>query len=104
MKLFRPTGLHELQLVLSSDLVAWPPRLPGQPIFYPVLSAEYAEQIARDWNARSDTRAGYATTFDIEDAFASRFERHLVGSRAHEELWVPSEELEEFNRHIVGLI
>ncbi len=28
----------------------------------------------------------------------------MVGGREHEELWVPAEELDEFNRHIVGLI
>lgn len=28
----------------------------------------------------------------------------MVGNEIHEELWVPAEELEEFNNNIVGLI
>jgi hypothetical protein len=29
---------------------------------------------------------------------------HTVGSSVHRELWVPAEDLAEFNRHIVGPI
>jgi hypothetical protein len=32
---------------------AFPPRLPEQPIFYPVTNEEYAKQIAKDWNTKS---------------------------------------------------
>jgi len=102
MILFRPTGLRELELVLGSGLAAWPPRLPDQPIFYPVLNVDYAAQIARDWNTKSQLRAGYVTEFEVDDTHASRFPRKVVGSRQHEELWVPAEALQEFNRHIVG--
>lgn len=100
MELFRPTGLHELLLVLQRELLAWPPRLPEQPIFYPVLNLGYAMQIARDWNTRSDALVGYVTRFEIDDAYASRFERRVVGGRQHEELWVPADELDECNRHL----
>src|SRR4051794_12991615 len=101
MQLFRPTGLHELQLVLQRGLSGWPPRFPDQAIFYPVLNAAYAEQIARDWNTKSDNRAGYVTKFVVDDAYCSGFERRIVGGRQHEELWVPADQLEEFNRHII---
>ncbi|MBE0565217.1 MAG: hypothetical protein IH621_04605 [Krumholzibacteria bacterium] len=104
MELYRPTGMRELQLVLTSDLAAWPPRLPDQPIFYPVLNLYYATQIAQKWNTKSEERAGYVTAFVVEDEFASRYDRHVVGDRIHEELWVPASELEEFNRHIRGPI
>lgn len=87
-------------LVLQRDLVAWPPRLPEQPIFYPVLNRGYATQIARDWNTKADAQVGYVTRFEIDDAYASRFERKVVGARSHEELWVPADELDELNRHI----
>lgn len=46
----------------------------------------------------------YVTEFDVDDSYGSRFPRRVVGSRRHEELWVPSEELAEFNRHIEGPI
>jgi hypothetical protein len=104
MKLFRPTGLKELQLVLQRDLRAWPPRLPEQPIFYPVLNIGYAEQIARDWNTKSDSRVGYVTEFVVDDAYIAQFRREVVGSSRHEELWVPAEQLDEFNAHLVGPI
>jgi hypothetical protein len=48
--LWRPTGPEELALVEASGWRVWPPRLPDQPIFYPVLNQEYATMIARDWN------------------------------------------------------
>ena len=40
--LWRPTGPEELALVRASGWREWPPRLPGQPIFYPVLNEDYA--------------------------------------------------------------
>lgn len=104
MLLFRPTGLKELQLVYESGMRAWPPRLPEQPIFYPVLNFDYAAQIARDWNAKSPPFAGYVTEFPVEDAYISQFERQVVGARQHEELWIPAEQLAEMNRHIEGRI
>jgi hypothetical protein len=100
MIFYRPVGLDELRLVYESGLTAFPPRLPDQPIFYPVLNAEYAAQIARDWNTKSARAAGYVTRFEVDDAFADHHEVHQVGARQHTELWVPAEDLAEFNRHI----
>ncbi len=79
---------------------AFPPRLPEQPIFYPVTNFGYAEQIARDWNTREKDGVGYVTQFDIPDDYAADFERHVVGAREHEELWVPAECLPDFNSRI----
>ena len=105
MILYRPVGLKELVLIAESGFTAFPPRLPGQPIFYPVLNYEYAEQIARDWNATSVNYAGFVTKFDLEDGYTSRFDVHEVGKQGvHQEFWVPAEELAEFNLHIVGRI
>jgi hypothetical protein len=106
MILYRPTGPKELALVADSGWKEWPPRLPDQPIFYPVLTFDYAEKIARDWNStREDAGfSGYVTRFEIDDAFAARYDVELAGGEAHKELWVPAEELAEFNRHIAGKI
>ena len=105
MILYRPVGPKELELIAEAGYRKFPPRLPEQPIFYPVLNFEYAEQIARDWNAKSGNFAGFVTRFEVEDAYVSRFEVHTVGRRGlHEELWVPAEELEEFNAHVIGKI
>jgi hypothetical protein len=104
MLLYRPVGLNELRLIYQADLRAFPPRLPEQPIFYPVLNETYATKIARDWNTKSEARAGFVTRFSVDDAYGGRFERRVVGSREHEELWVPAEELAEFNGYLEGPI
>ena len=104
MILYRPVGPKELALIAASGYTAFPPRLPEQPIFYPVLNFDYAEQIARDWNAAAPPYAGFVTRFEVEQAYAEQFEVHTVGAKIHQELWVPAEELAEFNRHILGKI
>ncbi|MFI0845509.1 ADP-ribosylation/crystallin J1 [Mesorhizobium sp. IMUNJ 23232] len=102
--LFRPVGANELKLIEDSGWTAFPPRLPEQPIFYPVTNEAYAAQIARDWNTRFGSTEGFVTRFDVDAAYAAQFERKIVGGREHEELWVPAEELDAFNRHIIGQI
>ncbi|WP_067885259.1 hypothetical protein [Nocardia vaccinii] len=101
--LWRPTGPIELDLVRESGWRAWPPRLPGQPIFYPVLNEDYAIKIARDWNVQFDG-AGYVTRFQVDTGFLTRYPVRQVGGETILELWVPADELSEFNKHIVGLI
>jgi hypothetical protein len=67
-RLFRPVGEDELRLIAESGYRAFPSRLPGQPIFYPVLNEEYAAQIAREWNAKnSQSKTGYVTPSRILD-------------------------------------
>lgn len=101
--LWRPAGPKELELVLDSDWRAWPPRLPEQPIFYPVLNEDYAIKIARDWNVRHDG-VGFVTRFEVESGFLSRYPVQQAGGRTILELWVPAEDLDDFNAHIVGRI
>jgi hypothetical protein len=101
--LYRPVGPKELELIEASGWREFPPRLPEQPIFYPVLNEEYATQIARDWNVK-ESGAGFVTRFQVDAAFAGRYPVQVVGAAIHQELWVPAEELAEFNRHIVGPI
>ena len=104
--LYRPVGQYELELIAASGLCAFPPRLPHQPIFYPVLTEEYAIEIARDWNTKDAASgyAGYVTRFAVDRAFMSRYPVQTAGARRHQELWVPAADLEEFNRHIAGPI
>ena len=49
MILYRPIGTAELKLVKQDGWKAFPPRLPKQPIFYPVLNEKYARKIAYKW-------------------------------------------------------
>ncbi|HEY2546832.1 MAG TPA: hypothetical protein VGI46_12260 [Candidatus Acidoferrum sp.] len=103
--LYRPVGVNELHLIAESGYRAFPPRLPVQPIFYPVLNEEYATQIARDWNAKnSKLRAGYVTRFAVKTGYLSQFSVQKVGGTKHLEYWIPAERLNEFNENIVGLI
>ncbi len=101
--LFRPTGEAELALIRDSGWRAFPPRLPEQPIFYPVLDEEYAIQIARDWNTRGGGE-GFVLRFQVVRDYLSRFQVQTVGARIHREYWIPAEDLPEFNRNIVGTI
>ena len=104
MILYRPVGLQELALIYDSGMKAFPARLPQQPIFYPVLQLDYARQTASDWNAKSGGSAGYVTEFKVEDRYISGFEKHKVSGSQHQEFWIPAEQVEEFNKHIVGHI
>ena len=105
MVLYRPVGSKDLDLIEESVYRKFPPRLPEQPIFYPVLNEEYAVEIASGWNAKyNEDHKGYVTRFEVDDAFIAGYERHIVGSSRHEELWIPAEDLDEFNAHIIGKI
>ncbi len=106
LTLYRPVGIKELELIKAMNYTGFPPRLPHQPIFYPVLNFEYAEQIARDWNTKDEASgyAGFITKFDVDRSYVAQFEIKTVGAGTHQELWVPAEDLENFNQHIIGKV
>jgi hypothetical protein len=81
----------------------FPPRLPEQPIFYPVLSEEYAVKIARDWNV-PDHGVGYVTRFKVAKAFLDKCEVREAGGRRYQEYWIPAEDLADFNAALIGQI
>ena len=101
--LYRPTGPEEMELGRRSGFRRWPPRLPEQPIFYPVTNEAYAVEIATRWNVR-DSGVGYVTRFRVGKTFMDRYEVHLVGASHHTEWWIPAEDLEALNANIVGEI
>ena len=101
--LYRPTGPKELALVEESGFKRWPPRLPDQPIFYPVTNEQYAVQIARDWNVPA-SGSGFVTRLRVRAEFMNRYQVQQVGGSSHTEWWVPAEDLEELNANIVSLI
>ncbi len=103
MTLFRPVGPEELELIRRSGFRAFPPRLPEQPIFYPVLSEDYAVKIARDWNVKA-SGAGYVTRFQVRTRFLAAYEVQTAGGSAHLEYWIPAQDLADFNAAIVGSI
>ncbi|SIS91736.1 hypothetical protein SAMN05421786_10387 [Chryseobacterium ureilyticum] len=105
-KLYRPVGEKEMVLIMESGYQKFPPRLEWQPIFYPVLDEDYASEIAEKWNTRDEfgNYLGFVTQFDVLEEIANQYPAQNVGARNHNELWVPSEELETFNQAIVGKI
>jgi hypothetical protein len=105
-KLYRPVGVKELELIREAEMKAYPPRLSWQPIFYPVLNFEYAAQIAREWNTDDEGSgfAGFVSSFEIPEEYFRNFKVEVVGGKIHEEIWVPAEQLEEFNSKIIGEI
>jgi hypothetical protein len=101
--LYRPVGPQELDLIRQANWSRFPPRLPEQPIFYPVLNEEYARQIASDWNVKA-SGAGFVIRFEVSSDYLEGFDIHVVGGSNHAEYWIPAEQLEEFNRNILGEI
>lgn len=76
-------------------------------MFYPVLTREYAREIATQWN-RHEAAAGFAgfvTAFDVADDFVRRYPiQQLGGGPIYRELWVLAGELAAFNDHLTGRI
>jgi hypothetical protein len=101
--LYRPVGPQELELIRQSGFHRFPPRLPEQPIFYPVTNEAYAIQISKEWNVPA-YGSGFVTQFEVRSEFLRRYPVENVGGIIHDEYWVPAEDLEEFNDNIVGLI
>ena len=101
--LFRPVGPAELELIRQSGFRAFPPRLPEQPIFYPVLTEDYAVKIARDWNVPA-AGAGYVTRFAVLASYLAAYQPQDAGGVAHREYWIPAEDMPAFNAAIIGEI
>jgi len=104
--LYRPVGEKEFDLIRASGFSEFPPRLPEQPFFYPVLNEEYATQIARDWNRKDESSgfAGYVLRFKVRTEFLDQYQIRVVGDSTHREYWVPAAELKDLNANIVGRI
>jgi hypothetical protein len=102
--LYRAVGQNELELIRESKFTEFPPRFPKQPIFYTVLTEEYAEKIARFWAENHNRhKVGYVTRFCVRTEYLARYEVQ-IGISMHREYWIPAEDLAEFNRNIVGAI
>lgn len=99
----RPVGPEELELIRQSELRAFPPRVPAQPIFYSALTEAYAIRIARDLNAKT-SRAVHVTRLQVRKSFLDGYEVQNVGGSQYQEYWIPAEDLAAFNENIVGLI
>ncbi len=95
LTLWRPVGPKDLELIEQSGMRAFPPRLPDQPIFYPVLTEDYAIKIARDWNVPANG-SGFLTRFQVKPSFIEGYDVQEAGGRSHLEYWIPAEDLDGF--------
>ena len=82
MKLFRPINQAELDLIIQFNWTKFPPRLVGQPIFYPVLNQAYAEEISKEWNVPT-YGIGHVVAFNVEDDFLKQYDMQQVGLDYH---------------------
>lgn len=60
-------------------------------------------RIASEWNVKA-SGAGFVTRFEVEKTFLDRYEVHQVGGQTILEYWIPAEDLDAFNAHIIGPI
>lgn len=67
------------------------------------MNEAYATQMSVEWHLPTKG-AAYVTKFEVDADYLQKFKVENVGGEIHNELWVPSEKLEEFNKHIVGKI
>lgn len=81
--LYRPCGEKELELVKQSSYKLWPPRLPDQPIFYPVTNEQYAIEVTQ-WNVTRSGK-GYVTKFEVNEEFIDKYPIQTVGGHYHTE-------------------
>ena len=107
--LYRPIDSKEFTLIEASGWRQFTlPRLLAELILTP--DEECAIRLAREWEVVRG--AGFVTRFVAGAEFVSRYPVRTFGARTdgprylptYEEIWVPREELAEFNRHIVGKI
>lgn len=103
LTLWRPVGPAELKLIEQSGMTTFPPRLPDQPIFYPVLTEDYAIRIARDWNVPA-SGSGFVTRFEVRRDYIDGYAPQTAGGESLREYWIPAEDLDAFNAAIVGKI
>ncbi len=99
---FRPVGPAEFALLQANGFTRWPPRLPDQPIFYPVTNERYAIELTQ-WNV-ADYGMGYVTRFNVQRSFMDPYAVECVGAAHQTEWWIPAEDLEAMNDHIAGPI
>lgn len=92
--------------IAAADWLAFPPPLPGQPIFYQSSTRTTQRESPETGTPRiprPETR-GTFLAFDLYERYAAGFEPHRVGGAGIDELSIPAEELPLLNSNIVGEI
>ncbi len=103
MKLYKPVGQKEYELIKQSGFKEFPQMLEMQSIFYPALFKEYARKIAKEWNTKDELSGyiGHVMEFEIDDKFIAKYEMHIIEDNTYQIYRIPVEDLNVFNKSIV---
>ena len=103
MELYRPLNADEFHEVEARSFRGFPPRPAEQPLFTALLSEEGASQIARHMRiAKACDNIVYVVKFLVEDAYIRQFPVQHVQERNRRALWIPADEIDILNQHLIG--
>ncbi len=105
MELYRPLSAEEYRQIESMEFKGFPARSAGQPLFTALLSHEGASGIARHMRIEKQSEHKvYVVGFLVEDAYIRQFPVQNTDQPERRALWIPAEEIEILNQHLVGKI
>ena len=101
--LFHALGSDELELIKRSGWTQFPSRSREEPLFYPILTEEYATQVAKEAYVEVDG-VGWVIKSAVSTDFVRKYDVQQIGASYQREYWIPAAELADLNRHLVGPI
>ena len=106
MELYRPISAEEYAAVAENQFTGFPKRSGTQPIFTALLSQEGATQIARHMRVekQKENSTVYVVSFLVEDAYIRQFPVQHTEDPERRALWIPAEEIDILNQHLIGKI
>jgi hypothetical protein len=99
--LFHAVGSDELELIKRSGWTQFPSRSREEPLFYPILTEEYATQVAREAYVEVDG-VGWVTKCAVSTEFLRKYDVQEIGALYQREYWIPAAELADLNRHLAS--
>lgn len=105
MELYRPICAEEYQEIQTMHFRGFPRRTEDQPLFTALLSQEGASQIASRMRvAKQSNPTVYVVSFLVDDAYIRQFPVQHTEERDRRALWIPAEEIDILNQHLIGEI
>ena len=100
LTLYHPVTPEELDQIKRSNWTELPSPREGE-YFYPVPNPLYANDIT--WGAY-EPEGAYVVKFNVPAEYLSRYRMETVDARWQAAYVVPVTDLDDFNRHVVGVI
>ena len=106
MELYRPISADEYAAIKEKEFKGFPHRSAEQPLFTALLSQEGSIQIARRLRVDKQTESDmvYVVGFIAEDAYIRQFPVQHADDPERRALWIPAEEIDILNQHLIGKI